>query len=264
MPTEDDITAYQRRLQALRGTLRHYLDHRAKMGALHVRPGNTHGITETRDEIRMVKQVLREWGSPAADHPDDDDQRSTHYRERGLSEQEAPFEKASASSLHRRMDSKRISDRINAKILLFCLVLGMLLIIAVWRITSLRSGGRPDVNALRSQILREETKGARDTLVHRLWIEAESGLHQNNQYDPSGCPHQGYGVAWNVSYNEKPYPSEIIVFSTPKQLVDIGGGWYVQLCLNEGVSLSADEVGLLQSAILTKDTPGNWRYSVIE
>lgn len=73
LSSEDDITAYQRRLQALRGTLRHYLDQRAKLGALHVPPENTHGITDARYDIQMVKQALRDWGSPVADHPDDDD-----------------------------------------------------------------------------------------------------------------------------------------------------------------------------------------------
>jgi cation transport ATPase len=72
-PTEDDIAAQHRRLQALRGTLRHYLDQRAKMGALHVPPENTHGITDARYDIHMVKQALRDWGRPVADHPDDDD-----------------------------------------------------------------------------------------------------------------------------------------------------------------------------------------------
>ena len=72
-PTEDDIAAQYRRLEALRITLRHYLDQRAAKGPQNVPPENTHGIIDARYDIRMVKQALRDWGSPVVDHPDDDD-----------------------------------------------------------------------------------------------------------------------------------------------------------------------------------------------
>jgi hypothetical protein len=73
IPTEDDIQAHCRRLEAHRITLRHYLEQRAKIGALHVPPGNTHGIIDARYEIQHIKRTLHEWGSPVEDHPDDDD-----------------------------------------------------------------------------------------------------------------------------------------------------------------------------------------------
>ena len=54
-------------------TLSVYLRQRATIGASHASPGVINGIRDARDNIRRIKQILREWNVPVVDHPDDEE-----------------------------------------------------------------------------------------------------------------------------------------------------------------------------------------------
>jgi hypothetical protein len=72
MPSPEDIADQQDLLAAHRRTLAQYLKQRALIGAAFEPPAVGHGIDETRASIRRVKDILRGWDVPVADHPDDE------------------------------------------------------------------------------------------------------------------------------------------------------------------------------------------------
>jgi hypothetical protein len=69
--TTEEIANQQQLLATHRRTLNHYLDQQAKLGTQYAPPGVIHGIYEARQEIRRIKEILRGWGIPVSDHPDD-------------------------------------------------------------------------------------------------------------------------------------------------------------------------------------------------
>src|SRR5262249_8710871 len=56
-----------------RSNLALFLEQRATLGASFVPPGIVNGMREARGGIRQAKTVLRGWGIPVEDHPDDED-----------------------------------------------------------------------------------------------------------------------------------------------------------------------------------------------
>lgn len=73
MPTQEDIDQQNLLLETHRRTLAHYLRRKSIVGEAYLPPEVAHGIRETRDNIRRVKQILRTWGVAVADHPDDEE-----------------------------------------------------------------------------------------------------------------------------------------------------------------------------------------------
>jgi outer membrane protein assembly factor BamB len=69
---EEDIAQQQQLLAAHRRTLAHYLMQQAALGTANTPPAVTHGIREARDNIRRIKQFLRDRGVAVANHPDDE------------------------------------------------------------------------------------------------------------------------------------------------------------------------------------------------
>ena len=75
-PSQDDIEQQQVLLTTNRGTLNHHLRQRAQLGSAYAPSGVSHGIRETRTEIRRIKAVLRGWGVTVEDKPDDEEVKS--------------------------------------------------------------------------------------------------------------------------------------------------------------------------------------------
>ena len=73
MPNNEEVDEQLRFLNTYRRTLATYLQRRAMLGTAHLPPEITHGITETRNEIRRIKSILQAWGIPFRDHPDDEE-----------------------------------------------------------------------------------------------------------------------------------------------------------------------------------------------
>ena len=62
MASTEDIQQHQQRLEIHRRNLAHYLSQFALLGSAYVPPGIVNGIAEEQNNIRRVKDVLREWG----------------------------------------------------------------------------------------------------------------------------------------------------------------------------------------------------------
>jgi hypothetical protein len=74
MPSQEEINQQKELLQAYRITLVHYLQQRAKLGEAYIPPGVSHGIRESRENIKRIKAILRGWNLDIEDHPDDEDE----------------------------------------------------------------------------------------------------------------------------------------------------------------------------------------------
>jgi hypothetical protein len=74
MPTQDEILHQKTLLATHRRTLAHYLKQQAALGEAFAPPAVAFGITETRDNIRRIKSILRGWNVQVDDHPDDGDE----------------------------------------------------------------------------------------------------------------------------------------------------------------------------------------------
>lgn len=72
MPTQEEIKHQQTLLSTHRRSLAHYLKQQATLGEAFAPPAVTHGITEARESISRIKQILRSWNIPVEDHFDDD------------------------------------------------------------------------------------------------------------------------------------------------------------------------------------------------
>jgi outer membrane protein assembly factor BamB/tetratricopeptide (TPR) repeat protein len=70
--SQEEIDQQRELLTTYRRTLAHYLNQRAALGAAHVPPEVSHGLREARDNIRRIKGILRVWGVPVEDKPDDE------------------------------------------------------------------------------------------------------------------------------------------------------------------------------------------------
>lgn len=73
MPSEEDILGQQELLNAHRQTLTVLLRQQALHGEGYSLPAIVNGICETRNHIQRLKAVLREWGVPVTDHPNDEE-----------------------------------------------------------------------------------------------------------------------------------------------------------------------------------------------
>lgn len=67
----EDIAQQKELLRLHRQTLAHFLQQQAALGTAFTPPAVANGIRETREQIRHVKQTLRDWGVAAEDMPDD-------------------------------------------------------------------------------------------------------------------------------------------------------------------------------------------------
>jgi hypothetical protein len=72
MPTQEEIKHQQTLLNTYRRSLAHYLKQQATLGEAFAPPAVAHGITEAREHIFRIKQILRSWNIPVEDHVDDD------------------------------------------------------------------------------------------------------------------------------------------------------------------------------------------------
>src|SRR5262245_6836479 len=73
MPSKADISAQQKLLATHRRTLMGYLNQQAKLSEAFAPPAVSDGIYEARANIQRIKGILRSWGAPAEDLPDDGD-----------------------------------------------------------------------------------------------------------------------------------------------------------------------------------------------
>jgi nucleoside phosphorylase len=73
MPSQDEIAHQLKLLGIRRKTLKHYIEQQVTLGNF-TPPYVTHGIDETRIQIRRIKSILRGWGATFEDHPDDEEQ----------------------------------------------------------------------------------------------------------------------------------------------------------------------------------------------
>jgi len=71
MLSEDEVNGQEQLLAAHRRTLTIYLQQQAEIGRAYSPPSLINGITETRANIRRIKQLLRDAGITIADSPDD-------------------------------------------------------------------------------------------------------------------------------------------------------------------------------------------------
>src|SRR5262245_56133903 len=72
MPNQEDINTQYELLAIHRRTLASYLKQRAALSGSFTPPGVDNGIYEAREQIRRVKDILRDWGQVVDDHPDDE------------------------------------------------------------------------------------------------------------------------------------------------------------------------------------------------
>lgn len=73
MPSQEDINHQRSMLSTHRRNLAQYLKQAALLGAAFVPPAVSNGIVDTRVEIARIKAILRSWGSPVEDYPDDEE-----------------------------------------------------------------------------------------------------------------------------------------------------------------------------------------------
>lgn len=73
LPSEQDIANQLELLAIHRQTLHIYLVQQAELGSVYVPPGVVHGIREAREQIKRIKQDLRNWGYDAENLPSDDE-----------------------------------------------------------------------------------------------------------------------------------------------------------------------------------------------
>jgi TIR domain len=72
MPTQEDINDKKELLAIHRQNLEQYLKQQAMLGTAFAPPMVTNGIREERNNIRRVKEILRDWKQQVDDHPDDE------------------------------------------------------------------------------------------------------------------------------------------------------------------------------------------------
>ncbi len=72
MPSDEEVSQQLELLFIHRRNLAQYLMQQAQLGTAYVSPNISNGIAETRQNIRRVKSILRNWGRNVEDHPDDD------------------------------------------------------------------------------------------------------------------------------------------------------------------------------------------------
>jgi len=74
MPSQEEIEKQYQLLFTYRRNLAHYLQQQADLGGTtYISLGIANGIRETRENIYRIKGVLRAWGIPFENHPDDYD-----------------------------------------------------------------------------------------------------------------------------------------------------------------------------------------------
>jgi hypothetical protein len=110
---------------------------------------------------------------------------------------------------------------------------------------------------VKSETIRNQVFAARDDeaaalIVSGLWYEDDSGPKSDNRYNPNGCPTKGYGLAWNVAHNNTDYTNRVIAFTKETALQFAAGGWFVRICLREGVELSALDAARIQAAVMQR------------
>lgn len=71
-PQQVDIVAQKELLEVHRRTLAVYLRQRAILSEAYTPPGVEHGISEARENIKRIKNILRGWNVAIDDYPDDD------------------------------------------------------------------------------------------------------------------------------------------------------------------------------------------------
>jgi hypothetical protein len=74
MPSPDDIKHQQDLLAINRRNLDHYTKQQNLLGPAYAPPIVGHGIEEAHSNIKRIKGILRGWGVPVEDKPDDGDQ----------------------------------------------------------------------------------------------------------------------------------------------------------------------------------------------
>lgn len=72
MPSQEEINRHLERLVVLRESLTAYLKQQATVGSSFLSPAITHGIIDTREQIKQVKIILRSWNVPIEDLSDDE------------------------------------------------------------------------------------------------------------------------------------------------------------------------------------------------
>src|SRR5947208_7615454 len=72
MPNQEDIANQQELLATYRRRLARHLKQLAQLGETHAPPDIFESIREARVNIQRIKGVLRVWGVPFEDHPDDE------------------------------------------------------------------------------------------------------------------------------------------------------------------------------------------------
>lgn len=104
-----------------------------------------------------------------------------------------------------------------------------------------------DLDTLFPQI----TKGAGSIEKVIPWWTAYHTSGDNGVYNPASPPGRTgcFGVAWNViGFN-----GEVIVFQHERNLEFGSGGWYVQICADNSVKVSAEQIGKIQAYWLAKE-----------
>src|SRR5215212_8976031 len=69
---QEEFTQLLKLLDTHRRTLAHYLNQEAALGAAYAPPALANGIYEAREQIKQLKQTLREQGLPVEDRPGDE------------------------------------------------------------------------------------------------------------------------------------------------------------------------------------------------
>lgn len=73
-PLMEDIVGFKKLLIDHRKTLSFLLRQKAIHGTAFTPPGVNHGIQESRDQIKHIKNLLREWGVEVQNHPCDEEE----------------------------------------------------------------------------------------------------------------------------------------------------------------------------------------------
>ncbi len=90
MSSPEEIARQQHLLATYRETLAIYLEQQAKLGTAYAPPSVVHGIRETREHIKRIKETLRGWGVGVEDYPDDEEPvlEHAHPQPRSLTEKQ--------------------------------------------------------------------------------------------------------------------------------------------------------------------------------
>lgn len=276
--TQEDINAQKQLLESHRRTLQVFVQQQAQLGSSFAPPAVTHGIRDARDHIRRIKRTLRAWGVAVEDHPDD-----------GPASETATFSSRSdteeVSTPMAPVPQRSLSSKVKAFIgaIIVTVIAGVILLSIEYRSglfpkppipevtpepsTSNGSSQQMNVDHIIATIAAAPDKATALQKINDFyggdwWQEWDnrSVIEQRPGFDGTFDPGECTGIAWNVQWPGVPDEKVAIAFQEPQALQFGAGGWYIEVCTAQGVSLTETDAARIQAALMSKEHGEPWDY----